>query len=176
MIDRRILIMLCIIICSCVSCDKDALGPAEMDCSSSSNEDRVRIDQGVWGEVMFWEGDFMPMHYPDEASGDVSPVARRIFIHEATRSDQVQWIYVDIEPCCGARFISGISTDLLAVTHSDNRGFFQIELPPGRYSMFVEERGYLYANRFDGEYIFPFEVREKEVTGIEFDITYMAYY
>jgi hypothetical protein len=177
MIDKRILIMLCIVICSFISCDKEALGPAEIDYPEGGNENRVSIDQGIWGEVLFWEGNFMPIVYPDVLSGQISPVVRTVFIHEATKDDQVQWVYVEIEPCCGARFISEISTDLVAFTQSDDLGFFEIELPAGRYSIFVREYDYLYANLFAGEgYIFPVEVREGEVTGIKFDITYKAYF
>ncbi len=176
MINRCILAMLCVCICSFISCDNEALGPAEMDDIPGSNENRVSIDQGIWGNVLFWEGDFMPMIYPDGASGNITPVIRTIYIHEATRDDQVQWCYVEIEPCCGARFISEISTDLVAFTQSNDRGFFEVELPAGRYSIFVREYGYLYANLFDREYIFPVEVREGEVTAIQFDITYKAYF
>lgn len=175
MINRLSLVMLCILICSFISCDKEAIGPADTDGIPVSNENRVSIDQGIWGEVLFWEGNFMPIVYPDVSSGMISPVIRTIFIHEATKEDQVEWTYVEIEPCCGARFISRISTDLVAVTQSDELGFFEIELPAGRYSIFVSEYGYLYANLFNGYgYIFLVEVREGEVTGIQFDITYKA--
>jgi hypothetical protein len=176
MISNRIAAMLCIAVCFCVSCDNEALGPADTGDIPGDNENRVTIDQGIWGEVRFWKGNFMPVVYPDVASGQISPVIRTIFIHEATRGDQVEWTYQEVEPCCGVSLISKIYTDLVAVTRSDDRGFFQIELPPGRYSIFVEEYGYLYANRFDGEYIFPVEVREGDVKGIVFDITYMAYF
>lgn len=176
MIDKRIVYVLCIVICFLVSCDNEALVPSSTDGIPGSNESRVCIDQGIWGDVMFWEGNFMPMPYPETSSGIITPVARTIFIHEATRGDQVERIYLEVEPCCGVSLISKIYTDLVAVAQSDDQGFFEIELPPGRYSIFVEEHGYLYANRTDGEYIFPVDVREGEVTGIEFDITYMAYY
>ena len=175
MIKRSILVMLCIVVCSFISCDKEDIGPAGIDDISGSNENRVSINQGIWGDVLFWEGNFMPMPYPDVSSGTISPVIRTIFIHEATREDQVTWSYVEIEPCCGANFISEISTDLVAATQSDDRGFFELELPAGRYSIFVREHGYLYANMIDGRgYIFPVEVREGEVTGIQFNITYKA--
>jgi hypothetical protein len=175
MMDKRIIAVLCVAFCLFISCDNEALGPTNADDIPGSNEDRVSIEQGVWGEVLFWEGNFMPV-YPEGSGGNIYPVARRIFIHEATLYDQVERIYVQIEPCCIVNLISKIYTDLSAYTQSDERGFFQIELPPGRYSMFVEEYGYLYQNRTSGGYLFPFEVREGEVTRIEFDITYMAYF
>ncbi|XOV92170.1 MAG: hypothetical protein ACFHWX_18415 [Bacteroidota bacterium] len=50
----------------------------ELDCyekiEPKRNGDMVTIEQGIWGDIWFWEGDFMPIC----PSGTISPVERTI--------------------------------------------------------------------------------------------------
>ena len=127
------------------------------------NGDRVTIHQGIWGDVWFWEGDFMPMC----PSGTVTPVAREVFIHEITSLDDVEMV--------DCSFYSEIHTDLVAETQSDESGFFEVGLSPGWYSIFVREDTLFYSNRFgEAENIYPVQVIEDEISEIRFDIDYMA--
>jgi hypothetical protein len=133
----------------------------EMD----ATPEKTTVDQGVWGEVQFWEGDFQPI-CPD---GEITRVKREIYIHELTPRSKA--VMAD-EP---APFYSKIETPLVAKTTSRKSGFFQVELPPGRYSIFVREDSLFYANRTDGEgNIYPFTVKEDSLSKIKFDITYKA--
>jgi hypothetical protein len=60
---------------------------------------------------------------------------------------------------------------------SDREGYFEAELPPGMYSIFVRENGYYYATRVDGVgYVFPVNVDEGGTVEVQFDITYKATY
>ena len=129
------------------------------------NAARVSVTQGLWGDVWFWEGDFMPTC----PSGSVVAVGREMRIHElASLSDVVRDGF-------GA-FYSQVNTSLVATVWSDADGFFQAALPPGQYSVFSVEDSLLYANGFDGVgHIFPVEVKDGEVTGVTFNITYLAY-
>ena len=128
------------------------------------NAARVSVTQGLWGDVWFWEGDFMPTC----PSGSVTAVGREMRIHErASLSDVVP---------AGLPFFLQVNTSLVATVWSDSDGFFQAALPHGQYSVFSVEDSLLYANRFDGlGHIFPVEVKDGEVTGVTFDITYRAY-
>ena len=131
------------------------------------SDGKVTIEQGIWGDVWFWEGDFMPIC----GSGTITPVSREIRIHELTNLDDV--IRAPEDPT----FYAEINTALVVTTWSDRDGFFEVVLPPGKYSVFVVEDTLFYANRFDGVgNIFPVEVYDGQATGIQFDITYKAYF
>ena len=126
---------------------------------------RVTISQGVWGNVWLWQGDFMPAN----PSGTITPVRRSVYVHELTaRSQTVP------SPDKDSRFFEAVQTPLVARVESDSRGFFQVELPPGRYSLFVGENGRLYANGSD--HIRPVQVSAGTVTKAQIDINYQATY
>lgn len=130
------------------------------------NAARVTIQQGIWGDVWFWEGDFMPVC----PSGTVTAVQREVRVYELTTTAMCDSVY-------GGGFFQGPHSRLLAVGHSDARGFFQIPLDPGRYTLCVVEGDRLYANGLGGaNEIYPVEVHAGSVTGIRFDITYRAVY
>jgi len=126
------------------------------------------IKQGVYGVVKFWEGDFMPS--PNTYRKDGTPVPREVFIYELTHGDMVEEIPY-------SSFFKKINTKLIASKFSNEKGFFEFELPEGKYSIFVKEDSLYYANICDGQgNIFPFVVKKDSLTKINFDITYKAYF
>ena len=132
------------------------------------NDDNVTIDQGIWGDVWFHEGDFMP----NCPSGTITAVSREIRVHVLTTRDDVVVASDVYFP-----FYSEINTELVATTWSGSDGFFEVELPPGQYSIFVVEDTLFYSGRGDGVgNINPVEVFENEVTEILFNINYEATY
>jgi hypothetical protein len=132
------------------------------------NEHRVTISQGVWGNVWFWEGNFMPVIDPNYAK--ITPVVRDIYIYEATTDSNVQYLNGNF-----GTFITKINSNLITTIHSDNDGFFQISLSPGKYSFFVKEDTLFYANEWDGEgHILSAIVTENNVSRRQIDITYKA--
>lgn len=129
------------------------------------NNSRVLIPQGLWGDVWFWSGDFMPACI----TGTVKPVSRQVLVYALTSYDSV------VVAGDGHTFFSEIHTPLIATTWSDFSGFFQVPLPPGTYSIFVREGSLFYANLADGyRNICPVTVVADSVTGIRFDINYEA--
>ena len=52
------------------------------------NQYKVTIQQGVWGNVWFWEGNFMPTT-DNSSNGKITAVERNIYIYKATRVDSV---------------------------------------------------------------------------------------
>jgi hypothetical protein len=121
------------------------------------------MEQGIWGDVWFWEGDFMPP-FPQ---GTVTAVSRELRIHALTGVD-------DVEPEGYCTFYASVSTELIATAWSDTNGFFEVELEPGWYSLFAVEDTFFYASLFGGGgLIWPVEVAEDEVTETRFDINYL---
>jgi len=106
---------------------------------------RPWIRQGVYGHVILLEGGCMPPTTPYACRE--SAVSRLITIRAPTpwtatyRSPQEQ------------------GTTIIASSSSGVDGYYEIALPPGRYSVFVEDRGQEYCNRLTGDGIAcPLEV------------------
>ncbi len=123
---------------------------------------QVTIDQDAWGNIWFWEGDFMPPGW-----GTITPVSRTVYAYELTSYDQVKQVPY-------SAFFRDIRSQLVATTTSNSTGFFQMELPPGRYSFFVREGSQFYANGGDGKYIMPATVETNSAAKVQIDINYRA--
>jgi len=142
-----------------------------ISCQEVTFEDEVvrekpTINQGVWGFVKFWEGDFMF----GNTSGSITPVERKIYVFEKTHISKA-------ESSSDGGFYKKINTALVDSTISNVKGFFQLSLPEGEYSLFVKENLLYYSNSGDGQgYIFPIRVKKDSLTTVEFKITYKATY
>ncbi len=70
---------------------------------------------------------------------------------------------------------TGIKTALAAKTCSNAKGYFELALPIGKYSVFVLEPEGLYANYFDGQgNINPVEVMKCSLTNNNISVTNKA--
>ncbi len=168
---KRAILLVSVCIAFGLACDQEPTGTLIPE----PNENIIGISQGIYGKVLFWEGDFMPTFPENGTQGDIYPVVRDVCIFEAVVYNDIEWIEVEIPPGGYARLAVDVPTALVKVVHSNKNGYFEAELPPGMYSVFVKECGYFYANLFDGGgYVFPVEVKEGKTSGITFDITYMA--
>jgi hypothetical protein len=150
-----------------LSCTKDLSPLVNNDCRQINNAHKVTITKGVWGTVWFWEGDFMPTIYPDMLSGKICPVSRALYFHAATPRDSVLSDNSSI-------FFKEIYTPLVAVVTSDKEGFYQIDLPPGKYSVFVKEDSLFYASRSDNMHLNPVTIVPDSIQRFDIDITYKA--
>jgi hypothetical protein len=133
--------------------------------TTSPSEDllKVTINQGIAGRVWFWEGNFMPI-----TTNKPYPVSRIILVHGPTHLDSVE--SVGYSP-----FYSRILTAKVAQTTANDSGFFEVSLPPGRYSLFIREDSLFYSNSFDGQgYIQLVTVKSDSVTMHDINITYKA--
>jgi hypothetical protein len=146
-----------------MSCSDLGTGPG----APPDTSDQITITQGIWGNVWFWEGDFMPG--PGARSGKITPVERDLWIYAATKHDSVVG--------AGYVFFRQVLTELKARTRSNKSGFYQVALPPGKYSVFVMEDSLFYANGSDGAgHIMPGVVTAQSVTKVQVDVTYKAAY
>jgi hypothetical protein len=106
---------------------------------------------------------------PGSVSGTIAPVQREVRVYEATRYDSVV--------STGGGFYRAIATRLVAITRSNRTGFYQVSLPPGKYSLFVLEDSLYYANHTDyAGHIQPGTVAADQITKVQIDITYRAAY
>lgn len=72
---------------------------------------------------------------------------------------------------------SGISTVFVGKTRSNSKGVFKIKLPPGQYSVFIQEPLGLFANHFDQEGRINYvEVKPKIFSSIIITVDYEAAY
>ena len=102
---------------------------------------------------------------PINPSGTITNVVREIFIHKVTTTNESG----------SGPFFANIPTDLVATVSSDATGFYEVEVVPGTYSVFIKEDASFYANSLDGQgQIQPVEVTANTVSELQIDITHKA--
>ncbi len=124
-------------------------------------------NQGICGSIVWKSGNLMPS--PDRIVPKPKAVQRELFVYELTNTQQAT---------LQNGFYKAIVTGLVKSVKSDSYGKFCVELPEGKYSLFVKEgeKG-LYANQFDAEgNIFPVKVSKDNLSMIVFTIDYQANY
>jgi len=127
---------------------------------------RKNITQGIEGKIYLKQGNQMPS--PGRKPDEGTLVVRTVYVYELTQREQA---------AVNGNFYSNIKTRLVAKAQSGADGHYQIALPVGRYSVFVEESGQLYANLFDGQgNINPVEVKKGNTTPFNIAISNNAVY
>ncbi len=114
-----------------------------MMASGMGRKEKVKtmLQTGVKGKVEIWEGNFMPMVDPKGGGGKVNPGSgRKVRLYEPV---QMQGMAKPLQNEIPAR--------LVAETTCDDKGEFTLEVPAGKYSVFVEEGEGWYNNGFDGD-------------------------
>jgi hypothetical protein len=129
------------------SCKKEDLPQKECDMQKvfADNAAKVTISNGIWGTVSSMEGNCMPMIALSNSSCTHCPVNRTVKIYEYTLQNQA------LPSGNSGVFFDNFNTQLLAQAEADSYGFFQINVPPGKYTIAVVENGKLYANGLDGQ-------------------------
>ncbi|MDO6390527.1 carboxypeptidase regulatory-like domain-containing protein [Pontibacter sp. BT731] len=128
---------------------------------------QMQIKQGIRGQILWEAGNQMPS--PDAPPSQPRGVERTVYIYELTNSSQTT--------SQDGVFHTAIQTKLITQVKTDANGNFAVSLEPGRYSLFTKEEDGLFASLFDGDMnIFPVEVKEGEVTTVEFVVNYRASY
>ena len=79
---------------------------------------------------------------PGRAPSVPQPVKREIAIYNLTNVNEVK---------SNGAYFTGIKTVCVAKTSSNAKGYFEVALPAGQYSVFVVEKDGLYANSFNGK-------------------------
>jgi hypothetical protein len=119
------------------------MGRKESSAQKDIAADSVQHVKGISGRVEIWEGNFMPVIAPGKIGGTITAGAnRRVRAHEP----------VKLSPGGLAQTRRDtVLTALIAETVSDSTGHFFMNVPPGTYSVFVEENGGWYYNGWNGD-------------------------
>ena len=91
-------------------------------------DDKPTISQGVFGRVLFLQGNQMPS--PDKKNTGGNPVIRKILIYELTKLNEMEG---------QSPLFKKVKSKLVATVTSNSEGYFQCKLPTGKYSIFTEE-------------------------------------
>ena len=136
--------------------------------SSCANRSKLAANQGIEGKVVFTTGNRMPS--PDVVAPKPKGIKTTLYIYQLTNINQVNRQE-------NSSFYRAINTTLVDNVESDSDGSFKINLPPGKYSLFVKKDTLFYANWFDeNNNIAPVEVVADKMTKVEFKVDYNAVY
>jgi hypothetical protein len=126
------------------------------------------IKQGIKGLIFEVSGNQMPS--PGKGVPIRKGVQREFGIFKLSRLDLAARGKADC-------FFKSTGTPLVKRARSEKDGCFALSLPPGKYSIFVREKGQWYANSFGGEgEICPFEVFPDSLSQLDFRINHGAWY
>lgn len=170
-IPKSILIVATLFSLSILSCNKDDIEETPFEYTSLDNlyeynKSKITISQGISGTLLKKEGNCMPM-IGGTSTCTISPIEGTIKVFEYTTIEETDgWgpLYDDV------------LTKLIAQSNSDTDGFFQIKLSPGKYSVFISEKGKYYANSSNGEGgINPIVIQGDSILNQNLRIDYAVY-
>jgi hypothetical protein len=122
--------------------------------------------QGIKGKVEWVSGNQMPG--PGKKASGAQPIERTVHVYEATTTGQTSQNGV---------FFSNLTTKLIKTVKTKKNGRFCVKLPPGEYSLFIEEKKGLFANSFDDRgRIQCVVVKKDEFNSITILVNYEAAY
>jgi len=153
--NRVVLLIISALICgmATVSCDNQSAIDNYGDWTNKTqalrehNQKKISVMEGIWGTLVQREGNCMPGAVDETMPNScrLFPVKREIWIYEYTVWNEA------VSSSHSPVFFENVHTKLIAKVKSDNEGFFEVKLKPGKYSVFVKEKGLLYANFGDGQ-------------------------
>ena len=102
------------------------------------------ITQGIYGQVRERYGNWQPVLDPNDKNRGYRPIVRDIYVYEYTTVKDFDQAYIDcLYPA------DKMPKPLVATTTSKENGFYQLQLEPGKYSVFMLEEGSMYADGGD---------------------------
>ena len=124
--------------------------------------------QGMEGYLYKVSGNQMPS--PDIKPAPPAGIKGTLYIYELTNISQVV-------TKTGSSFYSSIATRFIKKVETNNKGYFKVHLPAGKYSLFVKKDSLFYSNLFDSKNnIAPVEVLPGKFARVEFRMDYDAVY
>jgi hypothetical protein len=116
------------------------------------------------GHVYKLSGNQMPG--PGRVKGKGRGVSRQLCIYAPTKSEQTSG---------HMPLFTHINTPLVAHVQTDSTGYFTVKLPAGKYSVFIQETGGLFAAEADGEgHLNPVLITAGQTLNRNFTITLQA--
>lgn len=140
----RITILCIILLATLCSCTRENWAN-KTDQLYRQNKKYITIKQGVWGTVTRRTGDWMP-YLGERKSGGPNevPIKSKVRAYEPVSLADFEREGISIYN------ITDVPSKLVAETTSDRNGFFEMNLQPGEYSLFVTYNGETQAYGFDG--------------------------
>ncbi|MBL0884257.1 MAG: carboxypeptidase regulatory-like domain-containing protein [Chitinophagaceae bacterium] len=111
-------------------------------CKTTIRSQTGQITQGISGIITELRGNQMPMKGAPE--NKPHPVSVTLLVYEPTHLSQVQRVET-------SALYTAINTRKVASVLSDSTGTFRVALPPGTYSLFVQQGKFFFANSFDSQ-------------------------
>ncbi|MDX5339893.1 MAG: carboxypeptidase regulatory-like domain-containing protein [Cyclobacteriaceae bacterium] len=123
--------------------------------------------EGITGTITWLEGNQMPVISDSGDSREkAKPIQRKVLVYPLLKFSDM---HLENELFKAPRISP------LAEVESDGKGNYSIPLAPGRYSVFIQEDGGLFANIFDGEgNVMPVTVKEGQWTLVDIQVNYKA--
>lgn len=141
------------------------VGVISMSCHTQKWSD---ITTGVSGYVSQTTGNQMPD--PNEPVSTPPALEATVYVYELTPVSRTERIG------SSAVFLK-VNTRLIDSVASDKKGYYQLALPAGVYSLFVKRDNGYFANSFDGENnVNPITVEDGKVTRLDVVVNNKATY
>lgn len=137
-----------LLLCLFISCKKTNDQAQTGDCNivavKTANSFKVTIKNGIWGTTSLRQGNCMPTTQKNSTTCLECPIKREVRIYTYTTIQ-------DAEPANYNGLYNSFKTQLIETVFTDDQGFFQADVPDGKYSVIFVENGKLYATNFDGQ-------------------------
>ncbi|MBS1660391.1 MAG: hypothetical protein JST68_05005 [Bacteroidetes bacterium] len=118
----------------------------------------INQNSGIEGTVVRLAGNHMPA--PNRPRSAPAGVQATVYIYELTSDSQT----VHAAPA----YYRAINTRLIRQVETDDKGNFQVKVPPGTYSVFTKHGDLFYASRRDEKnHIAPVEVLPGKMTRVQ---------
>jgi hypothetical protein len=140
--------LLCLLLL-CLSCTKtkqtadDVNEKCDMPAIYALNANKVTLANGVWGTASITQGNCMPTVNQSNSCSSCA-IQREVRIYEYTKKADA------VQNKAGGPFYDSFKTKQIQSVQTDNKGFYQVTLPDGVYSVVIVENGLLYASLMDG--------------------------
>lgn len=134
-----------VFVLSATGCKKDEVTSNKCDIEKTRAENLIKrtISEGVYGTVGLVTGDCMPIVDPKTSSCKHCPVKRIVQVYEYTTTTQA------VRSTTPPYYYDHFTTQKLAEIEADEKGFYEINIGPGHYTIVTMEDGKIYANGFD---------------------------
>ena len=129
----------------------------------------VTIDQGIYGAVIWLEGDQMPG--TGASSGKSEPMETQICIHELAQYTDLSR---DKTSETGNLLFTQINTPLVGCTDSNASGFYELELEPGIYSVFALSEDGWFCNSSSPDGVCAVTIEAETATRYTITVNYLA--
>jgi hypothetical protein len=159
---KKVTCLLLSVLILSVSCKKsktpESVETCDIQKTQAQNSSKVTITKGVWGTVSIRQGNCMPMVGPTPSTCTECAIQREVRIYAYTKS-------INATPATPVNGLyDSFNTQLIKTVTTDAQGFFQADLPDGKYTVVFVEDGKLYASTGDGQGgISPVEIQQTKV-------------